>query len=332
MEVRSGRLCVAVLALCACSVTGGSSATASHAGAVFPNPFRVVSRWSARSLGLDEPRYLALGPSGNLYVTDRSQRVSEISPSGRVLRRWGGPGRSPGRFDFISQDPSDPTDISSEIAVGPGGDVYVSDSGNARIEVFTAQGRFIRQFGRYGTGKAELLVPGNLAVDSSGNIYVADTSRMKKFSPSGRLIWSIGGPGSDPQLVGTPNPTAIDSHGRVIVVNGNTNRIVYLDAQGHTLDAFGKARDFPNFACLATVDSSGYTYVDGCGPKGPNGVGLAFTTVFDPAHQLVGRWVASPLATAPEFGLHGEIFAIGWKPGTLRATGGSILKLEIGHP
>jgi DNA-binding beta-propeller fold protein YncE len=319
------------IALCACASLAAPAATAAP-GTTLPNPFKIVARWTAKSLGLNDPRYFAIAPSGNLYVTDRSQRVSEISPSGKVLRRWGKRGNRRGQFHFISQDSSDPTDISSELAVGPHGKVYVSDSGNARVEVFTAKGRFIRQFGHYGTGRADFLFPGYLVVDASGNVYVADIGRLRKFSPTGKLLWSIGGPGSDPDLVGTPHATAIDSHARLIVVNDATSRIVYLDTQGHKLDAFGQPSDFPNYACTATVDRNGYTYVSGCGPTAPNGTCCAVTDVFDPGHKLVGQWVRSPLATAPVFGPHGEIFAIGWKPGTLRSTAGSILKLAIGNP
>lgn len=65
-----------------------SPVTASPA---LPSPFTVTARYTAKSLGLDHPTDLTVGPDGNVYVTDRSQRVTIISPGGKVLRRWGKP-------------------------------------------------------------------------------------------------------------------------------------------------------------------------------------------------------------------------------------------------
>jgi hypothetical protein len=121
-----------------------------------PNPFRVIARYSTSSLGLNRPANLAIGPDGNLYVTDGCQRVAVISPYGKVLRRWGRAGRGPGEFHFVSHDPSAPG-VSAGIAVGADGRVYVDDSGNSRLEVFTSVGRFMRQCGRYGSDSGEIL-------------------------------------------------------------------------------------------------------------------------------------------------------------------------------
>jgi hypothetical protein len=45
-----------------------------------PSPFTVTARYTAASLGLDHPDALAIGPDGNPYVTDASQRVTVLSP------------------------------------------------------------------------------------------------------------------------------------------------------------------------------------------------------------------------------------------------------------
>ncbi len=152
----------------AAAPAGGNPGSAPAGSPALPNPFTITARYSAKSLGLDHPDALAAGPDDNLYVTDLSQRVTVISPGGEVLRRWGKPGTGPGEFKFISGDPTDPTDVAGRIAVGRTGMVYVSDSGNGRVQVFTSQGRFIRQFGSYGSGKGQFFSPGNLVVDGSG--------------------------------------------------------------------------------------------------------------------------------------------------------------------
>jgi DNA-binding beta-propeller fold protein YncE len=301
-------------------VAVNSSAAASVRSSTLPDPVRIVARWSAKSLGLDHPKALAIGSNGNLYMTDLSQRVSEISPQGKVLRRWGRRGRGPGEFDFVPGDLSAPLDVNASIAVGPDGKVYVSDSGNARVEVFSADGRFIREFGRFGRGKADFLSPFDLVVDRSGNVYVVDDQleSVRKFSPTGKVLWSIGGPGSDPDLVGHHHLSMIDAHGRILIANDDKARISYVDLQSHKVDAFGERSDFPSDTCDATADAAGYTYVNGCG------VEHAATSVFDPAHRLVVEWLGSPLKTSPRFGPRGEIFALAWD--------GSLLKLRITHP
>lgn len=342
MERMTGRLraaailaCVAVLgAGCtgnAATAPGSNAGPVSAASPALPSPFTVAARYSAKSLGLDHPVALAVGLNGDVYVTDLSQRVTVISPAGKVLRRWGKPGSGPGEFRFIPNDPTVPTQVQASITVGQDGTVYVSDSGNARVQVFTADGRFVRQFGSFGAGKGQFLRPYTLMVDNAGDVYVDDdqAETLSKFSPGGRVIWQIGGTASnDPDLAGHLEVTGIDAHGRLVVVSDDRNRILYIDPSGHKVDAFSPSLSgaTAGHVCEATVDAMGNTYVSGCGclpgcpPTGP-------TLVYDRAHQLIARWPGTPaysLLSSPIFGPHGEVFAL--------ATDGSILKLHITLP
>jgi DNA-binding beta-propeller fold protein YncE len=306
------------------TATGTNTSPVSAASRALPSPFTITARYTATSLGLSHPEALAVGPDGNLYVTDSSQRVTVISPAGKVLRRWGKPGSGRGEFRFIAPDPNASTETEGKIAVGPDGQVYVSDSGNGRVQVFTPQGRFIRQFGSYGSGKGQFLRPADLMADSAGNVYVADdqVETLAKFSPVGKVIWQIGGgASSDPDLSGHFHLASIDAHGRLVVVNDDQQRILYIDSSGHKVDAFSP--HFPTSstiggACEATVDAVGNTYVSGCGPQ-PTGPTLAF----DRAHRLIAKWPGTTysLLRSPVFGPHGEVFAL--------ATDGTILKLHI---
>ena len=310
----------------AAAPAGGHPSAAAAGSPALPNPFTITARYSAKSLGLDHPDELEAGPDGNLYVTDLSQRVTVISPGGKVLRRWGKPGTGPGEFKFIANDLADPTDVAGRMAVGPNGLVYVSDSGNARVQVFTPQGRFIRQFGSYGSGKGQFFFTADLVVDGSGNVYVADDANLTlaKFSPTGKVIWQIGGStSSDPDLAGHPVPGSIDAHGRVVMFNDGQRKVLYIDPGGHKVDAFSPDSSFffKGYMCEVTVDAAGNTYVTGCGPKPP-----APTLVYNRAHRLVAKWPGSkfPLQTSPVFGPDGEVFALAWD--------GSILRLRITLP
>jgi sugar lactone lactonase YvrE len=315
-----------------CSGTAAKSpgTNASPAGAVsraLPSPFTITAHYSAKSLGLDHPDAMAVGPDGNLYVTDLSQRVTVVSRAGTVLRRFGKPGSGAGEFRFIPGDPTVPTDVFGKIAVGPDGLVYVADSGNARVQVLTPQGRFVRQFGSFGSGKDQFLFSGDIAVDNAGDVYVADgqSATLAKLYPAGKVVWQIGGgASSDQDLSGCCfNFTGFDAHGRLVIVNDSQKRVLYVDQSGHKVDAFtpdAAAFAFGN-VCEVTVDATGNTYVSGCGPD-PTGP----TLVYDLAHRLIAKWPGTTysLFRSPVFGPPGEVFAL--------ATDGTILKLRITLP
>ena len=310
----------------AAAPAGGHPSAAAAGSPALPNPFTIMARYSAKSLGLDHPGALAIAPDGNLYVTDLSQRVTVISPAGKVLRRWGKTGTGPGEFKFITNDPTAPTDVAGRIAVGRNGMVYVSDSGNDRVQVFTPQGRFIRQIGSYGSGKGQFFFPAGLAVDGSGNVYVTDDQNqtLAKFSPTGKVIWQIGAStSSDQDLLGHQQLASIDAHGRLVTMNDDQGRVLYIDPSGHKVDAFSP--DSSSFTggnmCEVTADAAGDTYVSGCGPAPPSP-----TLVYDRAHRLIAKWPGSTytLLRSPVFGPNGEVFAL--------ATDGSILRLRITLP
>jgi len=312
----------------AAAPAGGHTGPAAAAASALPNPFTITARYTARSLGLNDPVALAVGPDGNVYITDLSQRVTMISPAGKVLRRWGKHGSGPGEFDFVSADPTAPAAVQGQIAAGPDGIVYVSDSGNGRVQVFTPRGRFVRQFGSFGNEKGQFLRPFHLAVDAIGNVYVADdqAGTLSKFSPAGKVLWMIGsGVSSDPDLIGHLMFNGFDVHGRLVVMNGDQDKVLYIDTSGHKVDAFSPSRSgYPHGSvCDAAVDAAGNTYVSGCG-EGPRPTGP--TLVYDRVHRLIAKWPGTPydMMWSPAFGPHGEVFAL--------ATDGTILKLRFTLP
>jgi len=114
---------------------------------VFEADGTFVRGWGTESQGARQPDWpygIAVAPSGDVYVADSAgDRVQEFTATGSLVRVWGGPGEKAGRFYT-------PT----AIAVDPEGDVYVADAaeeypdlGNARVQKFTADGRFLAQWG-----------------------------------------------------------------------------------------------------------------------------------------------------------------------------------------
>jgi hypothetical protein len=105
------------------------------------------ARYRASSLGLQNPRDLAIGTNGDVYISDATDRVTEISPGWKGAAEMGWAREGTRAFKFVSKDTRDPNDLAAALAVGQHGDVYVSDSGNARVEVFSPTGRFLRAGG-----------------------------------------------------------------------------------------------------------------------------------------------------------------------------------------
>jgi DNA-binding beta-propeller fold protein YncE len=322
---------LAVLAA-ACGAAAPAPSTTSHAPAQaassskVSNPFTVIARYRASTLGLKNPRDLAIGRNGNVYITDATDRVTEISPAGKVLRRWGGRGRHPGQFTFITKDTRDSNDLAASITVGPNGDVYVSDSGNDRVEVFSPAGHFIRQFGSSLAGaNGHFLLPYDLVVDAQGNVYVADDQQnvVEKYSPRGAFLWQIGsGAGSsDPDLGGEFHLASIDRHGLIVTTSDGREAIIYLDAQGHKVAVFRTTSHLPRGVgpCDVALDPQGDAFVQSC--PGPYSTGQSasppyqYALVFDRTHTFIGAWHHAPFERSPRFGPNGEAFAVGFLRG-----------------
>jgi outer membrane protein assembly factor BamB len=267
--------------------------TSPSAAPSVPNPFEIIARYDATKLGLDRPLALAIGPNGDAYVTETNDRVSQIAPDGTVVRRWGKEGSKAGEFDFVGHNPED--GAHGAIAVAPDGKVYVSDSHNHRVQVFTADGTFVRMFGSFGTGAGQFVLPSDLSVDATGNVYVLDDTLpgLSKFGPNGAFLWTVDGT-TDQELEGPLHGADIDSKGRIVVGNDGTGRVVYLDPDGKVVDAFSALK-----ACDITIDPADNLYIAGCASDRID--------VYDASHALIGSSGPDMLFDdPPQFGPGGE--------------------------
>ena len=101
---------------------------------------------------------MALAADGSLYISDGygNARVHKFSSDGRHLFSWGEPGAGPGQFH-----------LPHGIAVGPDGTVVVADRENSRLQFFSPDGRFLREW-------TEIARPCQVAIDARGIVYVAE--------------------------------------------------------------------------------------------------------------------------------------------------------------
>src|SRR5437867_375840 len=138
------------------------------------------------------PHGIHVDRQGNVWVTDgtgksaKGHQVFKFSPDGKVLMTLGKAG--------VTGDGPDTFNQPSDVFVAPNGDIFVADghggNSNARIVKFSKDGKFIKAWGKKGSGPGEFDTPHSLAMDSSGRLFVADrgNSRIQIFDQDGKLL------------------------------------------------------------------------------------------------------------------------------------------------
>ena len=120
------------------------------------------------------------------------------------------------------------------------------------------------QFGTLGFSNGEFYLPSAVALDSSGNIYVADKRRVQKFNSSGVYQSQFGTVGSGNGQFSEPVALAIDSSNNIYVVDFSLNRVQKFNSSGVYLSQFGSAGSGNgqfNQPSDITIDSSGNIYI-----------------------------------------------------------------------
>ena len=111
-------------------------------------------------------------------------QVFKFSPDGRLLMTLGVAGGGTGAEGFYQPN---------DVVTGPDGRIFVAEGhggDNARIVVFDADGKYLKEFGKKGTGPVEFDQPHALAFDSRGRLFVGDRSnnRIQILDAEGRFI------------------------------------------------------------------------------------------------------------------------------------------------
>ena len=153
-----------------------------------------------------------------LYVADKSNHRIEVLNSDLTFSSIIG-----GKRGYKSGEFSYPWGVTCD---GTGG-VYVADSANNRIQVFTASGKFLRKFGRRGKEEGELDYPVGVAVDSRGMVFVSesDNHRISVFTTEGQFVKSFGQYGGNAGQFKHPMQLAIYDNNVLCVCDRDNGRV-----------------------------------------------------------------------------------------------------------
>jgi ABC-type Fe3+ transport system permease subunit/DNA-binding beta-propeller fold protein YncE len=184
---------------------------------------QLQARWGKHGTNAGEltfPRSAAFNSRGEVFLSEYGlvERVLRFSTRGeKFLNVIGEPGTAPGQFNRPEG-----------IGIGPDDRVYVADSCNHRVQVFSAEGELLGSFGRAGAGAGEMSYPYDVRVDSTGLRFVCEfgNSRVQIFDAENRPIESIGGAGREPTQMFNPWAIALDSRGNLFVADSGNHRVL----------------------------------------------------------------------------------------------------------
>ena len=221
-----------------------------------------IERWGSnqRPGHFNYPKGISNDDDNIIYVADSgNNRIQKFSADGQFLMAWGESGTLTGQF--IS-----PRGIAVDHHKPDKKRIFVSDTGNKRIQVFSSNGQFL------GLINNEKITgtPYGLDCDQNGYLYVTDKTNGKiyKINPEGIVEQEWGEKGDGIGQFNTPSDIACDDNDPnqifVYVVDTNNNRIQKFSSNGAFINQWGKRGENSGefyYPTAIDIDSEGYVYV-----------------------------------------------------------------------
>jgi sugar lactone lactonase YvrE len=201
----------------------------------------------AASAEFSSPTGVAVDSSGNLYIVDAdNNRIRKVTASTGIITTVAGNGTAGYSGDGGAATSAE-LDTPFGVAVDASGNLYIVDVNNDRIRKVTASTGIITTVAGNGTWgysgdggtatSAELFSPFGVAVDASGNLYIADSgnNRIRKVTASTGIITTVagngtagstgdGGAASSAEL-SYPTGVVVDSLGNFYIADYNNNKV-----------------------------------------------------------------------------------------------------------
>jgi tripartite motif-containing protein 71 len=198
--------------------------------------YEFLKKWGSQGTEEGEfmfPQLIGINGSNNVYILDNVGRVQQFDSNGTFSKT------------IITEGQLRHADG----ALDPAGNIYLLSNGlknssGANISVvvnkFDSNGTFIKEWGSNGTGQGQFNQPLEVAVDFSGNVYVADSwnHRIQKFDSNGTFIKEWGSNGTGQGEFNIIHGLDVDSSGNVYVADTKyifpgKDRIQKFDGNGN---------------------------------------------------------------------------------------------------
>jgi hypothetical protein len=269
-------------------VSGGTITTVAGTGTAGYNGDNI----DAKTAELSDPQGLAVDGSGNLYIAEGS-RIRKVS--GGTITTVAGTEKSGYNGDnmpAIFAELSEPADVT----VDSGGDLYIAERSGQRVRkvsggiITTVAGTGTAGYNgdNIGAASAQVNSPQGVALDGSGNLYIADGENFRVRKVSHGTVTTIAGNGvsgfsgdgglAADAMLGHPTGVAVDGNGHVFVADGLNNRVreIQANGQGATSTLLGVGPNpsvyGQNVTMTAAVTPSSATgsvaFMDGSAPVG----------------------------------------------------------------
>ena len=260
------------------TITIGTSRPFAHGGSrlfQFDRSGKYVREVGKDSYGFMVAAQVRVDPSDNIWVVDEmTTMVMKFNPQGRVAMLLGrkaenvnvpanagrggrgGRGGTPG-----AGQPTDLFDRPSDVAWDAAGNIFVADGlgNNTRVAKFDKDGKFVKSWGKKGSGNGEFADVRSVAVDAQGNVYVADggNKRIQVFDNDGNFKSAIGNVGNAQALCMTkgPNQVLYVSNSNPVDDIDHEGEIYKMKLDGSIIGQFGRAGKLPKeFGTVNAID------------------------------------------------------------------------------
>ena len=181
----------------------------------------------------ERPNGIEIGPDGSVYVADTgNHRIQKFTAEGQFVAAWG-------QNSTVEMETGLPQGFNEpwDVAVAPDGSppsaagVYIADTWNRRVQVFDANGDYLRQWDIAGWDAGVPDEKPYLAVDTQGYVYVTDPGhyRVLVFDHLGNYVFSFGQYGFDEQSFALPMGIAVADDGSIYVVDSHSGRVLVFE-------------------------------------------------------------------------------------------------------